>query len=160
ISPEGKVFTLFDSSQREIRDLALGQNNEIYALALADSAGSGASNAAAPALPVTPVAAPPGAGDDSSVTITITDAQVIDTPGVSVGTAVTSSGGGQSKSAIYRVDTNGLSDMVWDSKDIVAFSLMTEGEGRILVGTGQKGRIYQASAGQKPTLLTQSSEGQ
>jgi outer membrane protein assembly factor BamB len=45
ISPEGKVFTLFDSSQREIRELALGRNDEIYALALAESAGSGATNA-------------------------------------------------------------------------------------------------------------------
>jgi sugar lactone lactonase YvrE len=156
ISPEGKVFTLFDSSQREIHDLALGRDNEIYALALADSAGSGASNAA-PAVSA-PSAPPTAGGDDGSVTITISDTQVVEP--VSSGGASASSTGGQSKSAVYRIDADGLSDMVWDSKDTVAFALTTEGDGRVLVGTGQKGRIYQASAGQKPTLLAQSSEGQ
>ena len=60
ISPEGKVFTLFDSSQREIRELALGRNDEIYALALAESAGSGATNAA-------PASGPPRPGASSSI---------------------------------------------------------------------------------------------
>jgi len=157
ISPEGKVFTLFDSAQREIRDLALGRNDEIYALALAESAGSGATNVASAASAAS--AAPPStANDEGSVTITLSDVQVIDASGAP--SPASSSAGGQSKSAVYRLDANGLSDTIWDSKDTVGFAISADNEGRVLVGTGQKGRIYQAASGQKPMLLAQTSEAQ
>ncbi|MGE0128734.1 MAG: hypothetical protein AB7U82_11700 [Blastocatellales bacterium] len=162
ISPDGKVFTLFDSAQREIRDLALGRNGEIYALALAESAGSGASNTA-PSAPSAPVAPPSPAGDDGSVVITISDMQVIDAAGAGGSPTPSSSSGGQAKSAVYRLDANGVSDTVWESRDAAAFAINVDNansDGRVVVGTGQKGRIYQASAGQKPMLLAQTSEAQ
>jgi hypothetical protein len=158
ISPEGKVFTLFDSSQREIRDIALGRNDEIYALALAESAGSGATNTSTSGSSASPSAPQPASGEDGSITITISDLQVVDASSVTPQSS--SSSGGQSKSAVYRLDANGLSDVVWDSKDAVAFALIADGGGRVLVGTGQKGRIYQASQGEKPTLIAQTSEAQ
>ena len=158
ISPEGKVFTLFDSAQREIRDLVLGRNDEIYALALAESAGSGATNTSPAAAPATPTPPPPNSGEDGNVTITISDLQVVDAS--SAAPTTSSPAGGQTKSAVYRLDANGLSDTIWDSKDITAFALAAVGDGRVLVGTGQKGRIYQASVGEKPALLTQTSEAQ
>lgn len=165
ISPEGKVFTLFDSSQREIRDLALGRNGEIYALALAESAGSGASNAAPAASSASGAsgATPAPSGDEGGVTITISDMQVIDTASAVSTPAVSSSSGSQAKSAVYRLDANGLSDTVWESKDAAAFAINADGvnsDGRVMVGTGQKGRIYQAAPGQKPILLAQTSEAQ
>jgi hypothetical protein len=52
-----------------------------------------------------------------------------------------------------------LSDIIWDSKDSVAFALATAGPS-VLVGTGEKGRIYQASPGEKPSLIAQTSEAQ
>jgi sugar lactone lactonase YvrE len=162
ISPEGRVFTLFDSSQREIRDLALGRNDEIYALALSESAWSGATNTSSAASSITPPATSQNSGEDGNVTITISDLQVVDTP--SATSSVSSSAGGQSKSSVYRLDADGASDVIWDSKEAVAFALATggasDGSGRVLVGTGQKGRIYQASSGEKPTLIAQTSEAQ
>jgi hypothetical protein len=92
------------------------------------------------------------------VTITISDLQVVDASGAT--TQSSSSVGGQSKSAVYRLDSAGASDTIWDSKDAVAFALAADGAGRVLVGTGQKGRIYQAAAGEKPTLIAQTSEAQ
>jgi hypothetical protein len=156
IAPDGKVFTLFDSSQREIRDLALGSNGEIYVLGLAESAGSGATNVAPASAPTAP---PVSSGDEGTVTITISDMQVVDTPGAP-GAPAAASSGGQSKSALYRLDANGASDTLWESKDAVAFAIALGGAHRVMVGTGQKGRIYSASAGQKPMLLAQSSEAQ
>ncbi len=158
ISPEGKVFTLFDSSQREIRDLVLGANNEIYALALAESAGSGATNTSPGSSSGSSATPSQNVSDDGNVTITISDIQVVDTS--SSTTSSSSSSGGQSKSAVYRLDANGVSDMIWDSKDTAAFAIAADGDGRVLVGTGQKGRIYQAAVGQKPALLAQTSEAQ
>ncbi|MDX2029515.1 MAG: hypothetical protein SF339_02530 [Blastocatellia bacterium] len=158
ISPEGKVFTLFDSSQREIRDLAIGRGGEIYALALSESAGSGATNAS----PAAVSSAPPAVmGADEGVTITISDVQILDATGASPGAAAPGAGSGaQSKAALYRLDGNGASDLLWDSREAAAFAIALEGEQRVLIGTGQKGRIYGASASQRPALIAQSSEAQ
>lgn len=155
IAPDGKAFTLFDSAQREVHDLALGRNGEIYVLALSEAAGSGASNAA-PA----PAAAAPSisTGDEGGVTITISDVQAVDTPASS--STGSRSNADQSKSALYRLDANGASDVLWDSREITAFAVALDASGRALVGTGQKGRVYSVTAGRKPTLLVQSSEAQ
>lgn len=158
IAPDGKAFTLFDSSQREVRDLALGTNGEIYALALSETAGSGAANAAPANTPATPNL-PSSGGDEGSVTITFGEVQVIDTP------AAPTIGGNAAaatppKSALYRLDANGASDTLWDSKDAVAFAIALGGDGRALVGTGQKGRIYSVATGAKPQLLAQLPEAQ
>src|SRR5215475_3230523 len=158
ISPEGKVFTLFDSAQREIRDLALGRNDEIYALALSESAGSGATNTAPAGASAAPSTPQPASGEDGSVTIMISDLQVVETSNATP--PATSSAGGQSKSSVYRLDADGASDVIWDSKEAVAFAIAAGGDGRVLVGTGQKGRIYQASLGEKPALIAQTSEAQ
>jgi hypothetical protein len=157
ISPEGKAFTLFDSSQREIRDLATGPGGEIYALALSESAGSGAANT----TPPPGQSAPTVIGADEGVTITIGDVQVLDAPGGGASAAGTSaSAGGQSKAALYKLDANGASDLLWDSKEAAAFAIALAEDGRVTVGTGQKGRIFAAAAGQKPSLLAQSTEAQ
>ena len=159
ISPEGKAFTLFDSPQREIRDLAIGGNGEIYALALADAAGSGAANAASASTASAPV--PIGGDDGGGVTITISDLQVLDSGASSGGSSSSaSSGGGQTKSALYKLGANGASDTLWESKEVAAFAVSLDADGRTVIGTGQKGRIYSVAAGQKPTLLAQSTEAQ
>ncbi len=161
ITPEGKAFTLFDSSQREVREITLGKDGEIYALAIAESAGSGASNAAA-AAPVAPVII----GADEGVTVTISDVQIIGDGG-SVSSAPAGparNAGDQAKSALYRIDASGVTDVLWDSKEIVAFAAALDDNGRVVIGTGLKGRIYGVSTTdvgiRKPMLLTQSTEAQ
>jgi sugar lactone lactonase YvrE len=160
ISPQGKMFTLFDAAQREIRDLALGPNGEIYALALSETAGGGASNTA-------PAASAPNApavvgGDESGVTITISDVQVLDAgAGASPPAPAGGAGGGsQAKAALYRLDANGAGDALWEAKETAAFAVALGADGQVLVGTGQKGRIYAIAADQKPLLLAQSTEAQ
>lgn len=159
IAPDGKAFTLFDSAQREVRDLVLGANGEIYALALSETAGTGASNAASAAAPAAASVPSSGGDEGGSVTITFGEVQVIDTP------AAPTIGGNAAaatppKSALYRLDANGASDTLWDSKDAVAFAVALSNDGRALVGTGQKGRIYSVTTGAKPQLLAQLPEAQ
>ena len=156
ISPEGRVFTLFDSAQREVHELALGTGGEIYALTVTESASGAGSNAAAPVA--SPAAA--AAASDESVTITIGDVQVIDS---SVSTAVAASGTTSSagvKSVVYRIDQNGGADALWEARDSAGFALTVARDGQVLVGTGLKGRIYCLEAGRKPLLLSQSGEAQ
>ncbi|MGE0882743.1 MAG: hypothetical protein AB7P14_04315 [Blastocatellales bacterium] len=160
ISPDGKAFTLFDSPQREIRDLAIGSNGEIFALALAESAGSGASNAASSSSASSPTLL--GGDDGGGVTITISDVQVLDSGSTasSSTTSSSSSGSGQVKSVLYRLDSSGAGDTIWDSKDAAAFAIALDANGQAMIGTGQKGRIYSVSKGEKPALLAQTSEAQ
>lgn len=158
ISPDGRVFTLFDSPQREVREIAFGAKGEVLALALAESAGAGAGNAApaAAAAPAQP------SGDEGGVTITISDFQVVDATGA-VSSAVSAGGAaasGQAKSALYQIDANGLPEVIWESREAAAFAIGLYSNGRTLVGTGQKGRIYSVVAGQKQQLLAQSREAQ
>ncbi len=157
ISPEGKAFTLFDSPQREIRDLVIGRNSEIYVLTLADAVGSGGTNAATASGGS---AAAPVSDDGGGVIITISDLQVVDSGGSVTPSSSSSGNSGQTKSALYRLDANGASDTLWDSKEAAAFAIALEADGRAVIGTGQKGRIYSVAAGQKPTLLAQSTEAQ
>jgi len=157
ITPDGRVFTLFDSSQREVRDLALGRGGEIYALALSESAAGGGGNAAPAATAAT---APGVTSGDEGVTITISDVQPVESAGPAASAAATAAAAGQVKSALYRIDAGGASDTLWDSREATAFAVEVGPDGRALVGTGQKGRIYSVAAGQKPLLLAQSSEGQ
>lgn len=157
ITPEGKAFTLFDSSQKEIRELVVGRDGMIYALALSESAGGSGSNAStSSSLPSTPTVI----SADEGVTVTISDVQILDGSSSSSSSTTTSSSGAQAKSALYRIDASGVTDTVWSSNDITAFTVAVEDNGRALIGTGQKGRIYGAMIGSKPSLHVQSSEAQ
>ena len=162
VTPDHRVFTLFDSAQREVRDLAIGKGGEIYALAISESAGSGGSNVApAPAAVSTPTVV----SADEGVTVTIGDVQVLESSATSSATTSTArNAGDQAKSALYRIDASGLTDVLWDSKDAVAFAVTLNDSGRVLIGTGQKGRIYSTAvtdAGiRNPVLLAQSTEAQ
>ena len=53
-----------------------------------------------------------------------------------------------------------MNDTVWSSSDITAFALNVDDSGRALIGTGNKGRIFSATFGSKPSLQTQSTEAQ
>src|ERR687892_1091819 len=67
VSPEGKMFALFDTQLREIHALAPAADGSIYALALSDAA----SSARAPSTPV--VTSPqPSEGGTPSTSVTIT----------------------------------------------------------------------------------------
>jgi hypothetical protein len=157
IGPDGKAYTLFDSAQREVRELAVGRSGEIFALTLSEAAGSGASNAAAAPAPAT--APSVGGGDEGGVTITISDVQVLDSTSTSASTVAASSTGSGAKAALYRIDGQGGSEVVWDSKEAAAFTVALDG-GASLIGTGQKGRIYQVPARRKPMMLAQLPEAQ
>ncbi|MBO0721240.1 MAG: hypothetical protein J2P41_10475, partial [Blastocatellia bacterium] len=158
ISPDGKAFTLFDSSQKEVHDLAVGKDGEIYALTLADSAAGGSTNTT-PAQPAAAAATNPASADEG-ITITISDLQVVDGGSAASSSGTATGAGSQTKSAIYKIDAAGAGDPLWDSRDTVAFSILVDTNGEVLLGTGQKGRIYSVKSGENPLLLTQSSEGQ
>src|SRR5262249_26385513 len=64
------------------------------------------------------------------------------------------------KSVLFKVLADGGSQVCWRSNDTVGFALKPLTDGRVLVGTGSKGRIYQVAPGREQTLLVQSPEDQ
>ncbi len=155
ISPDGKAFALFDAPLREIHSLAIAEDGSIYALALSDAA-SGRQTSAAPA------AQPAEGGTVAATSVTIT---AIDENGVPIqpqGQVPRSRNDVSSaRSAVFRILSDGGSDVVWSSNSITAFAIAPALQaGSVLIGTADKGRIYSVTNDGRDTLLLQSTEGQ
>jgi hypothetical protein len=146
IDAAGKGFVLLDSPYREIHAVRLAEDGTIYAAAVNGSAG-GAERATDPQAPEPPAQPIP------SVTSEITAIAVVESA-VQAGAAPPAprtprrSGRG----AIYRIQPDGLWDVMWDSGEDAPFDLVIEPGGSLLVGTGTEGKIFRLSG--NPTRAT------
>lgn len=159
IQPDGRTFALLDAPTplREIHEISIGNDGSIYVLALSDSAS--ASGAASNAGTVSGTSA-------SGATVTVT------------ATSVSASGDDQNnqqpaapprsrndltavKSAVFRIQPDGGTDILWSSPNVTAFALRADPNNNgVLIGTSDKGRIYQIGADSRETLLLQTNEAQ
>jgi len=155
VSPDGKTFALFDTQLREIHALAPAPDGSIYALALSDAAAT-TKAAAAPAV----TTSTEGGTPTTSVTVTAIDES--GAPIAAAPTAVKSrSDVANARSAVFRILPDGATDVVWSSTTVTAFSIAAGLQpGTVLIGTGDKGRIYSVTNDGRDTLLLQSPEGQ
>jgi hypothetical protein len=157
ISPEGKAFALYDAPLREIHALAPAADGSIYALAISDAASTTrGANTPVPATQPTD-----SSGGQGSVSVTITS---IDESGAAV---QSQPAGGRSRSeltnarsAVLRIQPDGGTDLLWSSPSVTAFAVAAAQQGRVLIGTADKGRIYSVTNDGRDTLLLQSTEGQ
>src|SRR5215510_14826091 len=150
ISSEGKAFALFDSPLREIHALAPAADGSIYVLALSEAVSSG--KAAPPPQPVTP----PGESTNTpSTTVTIT---AVDESGAPVQQPSQQPGKSRNdltgaRSAVFRILPDGGSDVVWSSPTVTAFAIAPGLQpGTVLIGTGDKGRVYSVTNDGRDTL--------
>ncbi|MBC7899650.1 MAG: hypothetical protein H7070_06315 [Saprospiraceae bacterium] len=143
---DGKPFALLDSPLREIHEIAIGPDGSVYALALGESA----SAAAPPATPATP-AAP----DNNTVSTESANPAAPEPPQKSRYdlTGV--------KSAVYRILPDGGSDILWASPTVTGFSIYAHQTGSgVLLGTSDKGRIFNIGNDGRETLVLQSDTNQ
>jgi WD40 repeat protein len=150
ISPEGEGFVLYSAPKKEITALAVDAEGNIYAAAAGDKRG----------VPPSPQpTAQPGATTPAP-TIIIQPAAP-QTGGVMPGIApipfpnVMNVGG----SDVYRIAPDGSPKTIWTSKDDLVYALAFDQAGRLLAGTGNKGRVYRIGDGQY-TDLTKASANQ
>jgi hypothetical protein len=133
ISAQGEGFVLYSAPKKEITALAVDHRGNIYA------AGAGEKRAAAPSTgaPVAgavvvvpsagaPAAAPPGAAAAGAA------------PVISAIPSVASLGG----SEVYRLSSDGSPTTIWSSREDLVYALAFDPEGRLLAGTGNRGKIY------------------
>ncbi|MBP6003658.1 MAG: hypothetical protein KA746_09520 [Pyrinomonadaceae bacterium] len=142
--PDGKPFGLLDSPLREIHDLAIGPDGSVYALALGESV------AAKPAE-----ATPAAATEIKPVTVERANPLNPETPAKSRYDL------SAAKSAVYRISLDGGSDILWSSGTVVGFSIHAHQTGNgVLLGTSDKGRIFNISNEGRETLALQTGASQ
>jgi sugar lactone lactonase YvrE len=135
ISPTGDSFVLYSAPKKEITAIAIDKDGNIFA------AGAGEKRSATfPAgfqnqtVNLTPSQPTP--------LISTTQAPVIQQPPaapvVISGTPFSSSGG----SEIYRIAPDGSPKRIWQSRDELVYALAFDQRGRLIAGTGNKGRLF------------------
>ena len=144
-SADGKPFGVLDSSLREIHELAVGADGSVYALALGDSISA----------PKAETTTTPATIESKTVTVEKPNPVQPEQPAKSRYDLSTA------KSVVYRIFPDGGSDVIWNSPNIAAFAIYAQQTGNgVLIGTSDKGRIYNVSNDGRETLVLQSDEGQ
>ena len=142
---DGKPFALLDSPLREIHELAVGPDGSVYALALGESAS---------------VAKPPEASASPSPEAKTVSA---DKPGATQPETPAKSRYDltNAKTAVYRITPDGGNDILFASTTVTGFSLYAHKTGGgVLMGTSDKGRIYNISNAGRDSLALQTDANQ
>ncbi len=140
-SADGKPFALLDSPLREIHQMAIGNDGSVYALALSETI--------AAAKTPTPTATP------TQKTATKTNAAK------TLPKQKSRYDLSAAKSVVYRILPGGGNNIIWNSSDVAAFSILQNPTGNgVFVGTSDKGRIYSVTNEGNETLVLQTDENQ
>ncbi|MEO5860577.1 MAG: hypothetical protein ABIR33_16725 [Pyrinomonadaceae bacterium] len=140
--PDGKPFGLLDSPLREIHELSVGPDGSVYVLALGESAST-----AKPEASPTPASNTVSADSANPMQPAPTQKSKYDLTGA--------------KTAVYRILPDGGNDILWSSPTVVGFSIYAHQSGRgVLLGTSDRGRIYNITNDSSETLAMQTDAGQ
>ena len=151
VDADGKAFVLLDSPFQEVRALRFDDNGMLYVAALSGrSSGGGPPRADAPSTAGT---GEPSGAPVASVSTEITAVVVVDVPSGAGGPAQRPDTRA-ARGAIYRIAPDGLWDQLWESREDSPYDLTFDAQGRLIVGTGSKGKIYRLEGDPlQPTLL-------
>lgn len=141
VDAANKGFLLLDTPYKEIRSIRVDPRGVRYVAALNGKASSaGAADTPEPTPVPVPTATP-------TVSTEVLSFAVIDVP---VSAQAPASGaapvsGGAASGAIYRIQRDGLYDVLWEAKDDSPYDLVIEPDGAIVVATGDKGKVFRLS---------------
>jgi len=154
ISTSGRVSVIYDSGYEEVRNVVLDGEGNIYI-----SAGG------APSKPVSTVSSAPAAQAKAEAEISVVvsavaaaiedeDISDLETPAkAKTQTAVSG--------AIFQVTPDGLARKLWSSEAEIVYSLVYDaGSQKLILGTGNKGRLYSLDRQGSLELLSQASSEQ
>ena len=157
-------FVLFNSGDKEIKQIAVASNGVIFASTFVADAGSSSASSSRPAVISISMnnsgddaskPSPSPAGDDNRMAILSngTNAAALN-PSANGSTAA-----GAAMGAIYRIDTNGFFERYWSAPGEAIYSMLLLPNGALLAGTGGKGRIYSITDANHWKLLQQTADG-
>jgi sugar lactone lactonase YvrE len=118
ISPAGDGFVLYSAPRKEITALAVDGNGNIYAAGTGEKRATPPANIGAPqpAQAPAPAVLPPSAPFAGTVNLAGSD--------------------------VYIIAADGSPRKLWSSREDVVYALDFDAAGRLIAGTGNKGRIY------------------
>lgn len=119
ITPAGEGFVLYSAPRKEITALAVDAAGNIYA------AGTGEKRPQQPAVPQQPPAVIPVIPGNAAP------------PAMPMMANVNLAG-----SDVYVIETDGSPRKLWSSREDIVYALAFDAAGRLIAGTGNKGRIY------------------
>ena len=117
ITPSGEGFVLYSAPKKEITALAVDAAGNIYAAGAGDKHPSGANAppGSQPALPTPAIPPPTNPATMPSVSLAGSD--------------------------IYTIAPDGSPARLWSSREDIVYALTIDGAGRLIAGTGNRGRI-------------------
>jgi len=136
VSPSGEAFVLYSAPKKEITAIAVDANGDIYAAGAGEKRAGPATGTAIPLLPAAGGTSP-GIVIQPQAAMPVGGANQVGIPGLGQLFFPGSTGTG---SEIYRIAADGTPVRFWSSHDDLAYALAA-GSGRILAGTGNRGRI-------------------
>ncbi len=163
IDPQGKPTVLYDSALREINAIAVDPRGVVYASAIgteselsvpplrAPQAAPAGKEPVPPGVPQAPEVPIPGIESGPTATITVT---------ASATGAGQQAAGQLPRSEVYRIDPDGTTTVIWSSQSETVYSLLLDGAGRLILGTGEPARIRAVTGPQQSSLLARLSESQ
>jgi sugar lactone lactonase YvrE len=152
ISPQGEGFVLYSAPKKEITALAVDGQGTIFASGAGEKRGPIAPGPVVPApTPATsaPVIVIGPQGSPSGAAPPAPTFSAIPYP------SVTNVGG----SEVYRISADGSPKTIWSSREDLVYALAFDQSGRLLAGTGNRGKIYVIS-GKLYTDLAKASANQ
>ncbi len=160
IDPDGKPFVLLDSPFQEIRALRFDDKGLLYAAAISGRPASGAApvvNDGGGVITGGEIIRAPIA----SVSAEITSMSVVEVGGAASAAATPREDHRSAKGAVYRISPDGLWDQLWESRDDLPYDLTFDRNGALIIGTGNKGKLYRLEGDPlRPTLLARASAQQ
>jgi WD40 repeat protein len=161
VSPDGKTFALFDSPSQEIHSLSVADDGSVFALGINQQGGAGRQLSSG----VSSTTSVSGEGvitistDDSGEAVS-SSVQSADISGLLNQGQSRSRKADGARSAVFRILAEGGSEVYWSAPNAVGFALKSLPGKGVLVGTGDKGRIYSVAPDRSDLLMIQSPEDQ
>ena len=160
LDANGKPFVLLDSPYNEIHTLKLDPKGVIYAAAFSGPGGVDALRHRRRGTPT-----PRRRDRDRSVSTEITAIAVVEPPAAGWRRDLCPhpdrANSGPSAGGVYRISPDGAWDLIWSSREDSPYDVAVEPDGSVLIGTGNKGKIYRLSGDPlQPTLVTRATAQQ
>src|SRR5580658_10492101 len=153
VSPSGQGFVLYQAPKREITAVAIAEDGAIYAAGVGNKTLSVPAPAPAPPAPSPAITASSQGG--SGVTMAVIPQHATPPPTFASG-APTISGG----SEVYRINPDGSPRKTWSSTLDIVYAIAFDHDGRPLLGTGNRGKIYRLDSDVISTELLDASPTQ
>jgi hypothetical protein len=130
VSPAGQGFVLYEAPKREITAVAVAADGMIYA--------SGTGNKQAARAPAAPAPAMDAPAPNANNAMAPAGRQGAPAAPATANPGAAIPGG----SEVYRVQPDGYARKVWSHAQDVAYALAFDAQGRVVIGTGNRGMVY------------------